>query len=171
MTKKLDLEGARPPRRLPVSLSLGHGIVAPDFYFQCTPPTKTSDFTMSTSKLRGQELELCFWTTWSEASLAELRARASASPREDGPRTILVNDGEDPELAARFLKQHGLVFEHTATDPRRGLSRRYGISCWPTVVRLDAEGRVAAARFGLEHAHAGRPGTCGATHEPRPAGA
>jgi hypothetical protein len=163
--KKLDLDGARPPRRTPVSLALGLGIVAPDFFFQCTPPVATSDFTMSTSKLRGQDLELCFWTTWSDASLAELRRRAAPTRPADGPRTVFVNDGEDPELAARFLKQHGLAFEHTATDPHRGISRRYGISCWPTVVRLDAEGRVAAARFGLEHAHACEKSTGGAAPE------
>jgi len=168
--KKLDLEGARPPRRTPVSLALDLGLVGHDFFFQCAPPVATSDFTMSTSKLRGQELELCFWTTWSAASLAELRARAAPARRARGPRTVLVNDGEDPELAARFLKQHGLVFEHTATDPARGVSRRYGISCWPTVVLLDADGRVAGARFGLEHDHSGAPRQedCGSAHEARP---
>jgi len=44
-----------------------------------------------------------------------------------------------------------------ASDPERRIARRYGISCWPTVVRVDAEGRVAGARFGLEHAHAPGP--------------
>jgi hypothetical protein len=71
------------------------------------------------------------------------------------------NDGERPELAARFLKQHGLDFEHTASDPERKLSRRYGISCWPTVVRVGADGRIAGARFGREHAHARSPEQCG----------
>lgn len=154
--KRLDLKDARPPRQTPVRLGLGLGLVAPDFFFQCTPLVATEDFLMSTTKLRGQELELCFWTTWSGASLEELRRRAALGERAGGPRSILVNDGEDPELAARFLKQHGLAFEHTATDADRRLSRRYGISCWPTVVRLDAEGRVAAARFGLEHEHVGK---------------
>ena len=161
--KKLDLEGVRPPRLLPVRLGLDLGLVAPDFFFQCTHPVSTGDFLMSTTKLRGQDLELCFWTTWSGASLEELRRRAAIGERKGAPRSILVNDGEDPELAARFLKQQGLAFEHTATDADRRLSRRFGISCWPTVVHLDAEGRVAAARFGLEHEHDGKQGTGGAT--------
>jgi hypothetical protein len=155
--KKLDLAGARPPRQTHVHLGVGHGLVAPDFFFSCTPPVATDSFLMSTTKLRGQDLDLCFWTTWSSASLEELRRRAAAGPeRKGGSMTILVNDGEDPQVAARFLKEQGLAFEHTATDPERRLSRRYGITCWPTVVRLDAEGRVAAARFGLEHVHAGK---------------
>jgi len=160
--KRLDLKGARPPRQTPVRLGLDLGLIGPDFFFQCTPPVATGDFLMSTTKLRGQDLELCFWTTWSGASLEELRRRAAIGERKGGPRSILVNDGEDPELAARFLKQHGLAFEHTATDAERRLSRRYGISCWPTVVRLDSEGRVAATRFGLEHEHVGEQGDGGA---------
>ena len=162
--KKLDLADARPPRLLPVRLGLEHGFVAPDFFFQCTLPDTVGDFGISTTKLRGQDLELCFWTTWSSASLEELRRRVAAGGRAVGERTILVNDGEDPEVAARFLKQQGLKFAHTATDPQRRLARRYGISCWPTVVQLDAEGRVAAARFGVEHAHSGgKDAGCGAT--------
>src|SRR5262249_8743366 len=113
--KKLDVTSARPPRQTPVRLALGHGLVAPNFFFQCTPPVATGatdGFLMSTTKLRGQDLELCFWTTWSSASLEELRRRAASNrERTKGPRSILVNDGEDPALVARFLKEHGLAFE------------------------------------------------------------
>jgi len=154
----LELDGALPPRHVDVQLGVAQGLIAPPFHFQCTPPVLTAGVSILTGKLRGQELELCFWTTWSQASLEELRRRAAAQEqRSAGPRTILVNDGEQPELAVRFLKRHGLAFEHAASDPERRIARGYGISCWPTVVRVDAEGRVAGARFGLEHAHAPGP--------------
>lgn len=159
--KRQDLANARPPRQMPVSLALPSGIIAPDFFFQCTLPVLTQGLSISTTKLLGRELELLFWTTWSAASLEELRRRAAAKARSDGPALILVNDGESPEGAAKFLKQHGFAFEHTATDPARRLASRYGITCWPTLVHLDADHRIQSARFGLEHEHTRVEQGCG----------
>ena len=55
--KRQDLKGAKHPRQLPVRLELEAGLIAPDFIFQCTPPIATADFTLSTTKMRGTELE------------------------------------------------------------------------------------------------------------------
>ena len=144
------LEGLRavptgPPRWNPVRLNLPLHAFAPDLVFQCSPQVA-----IAMSKLRGRELELCFWTTWSAASLEELRRRVPAHcDGSDGPLVLFVNDGEDPVLAAQVLAQHGEDLQ-LVPDPERVLSRKYGVSCWPTVVRVDPEGRIAAVRFGLE---------------------
>jgi hypothetical protein len=104
-------------------------------------------------KFRGREVQIVFWTTWSDPSLEELRrVRAESGSRGaagDAPMVLLVNDGEDPELAQRKLKELGLGFP-MVPDPDRAIARRYGIVAWPTVVQVDREGRVAEIRLGLE---------------------
>lgn len=135
----------RPPRRRQLGLALNPGDFAPDVLFPCGPQV-----VVALRRLRGREVLLCFWTTWSDAALEELRRLEAAHGRaESGPAILCVNDGEESAHAER-------VFRATApglklvTDPDRSISRRYGVSCWPTVVRIDRAGRLAGARFGLE---------------------
>ncbi len=148
------LAGLRPgtprlPRWNPVRLGLELGELAPDFLFPCGPQVL-----VATRKLRGREILICFWTTWSDAALEELSRLAAASSAragdgKDGPLVLCVNDGEDSARAEAALKERGLDLA-LVPDPDRAIARRYGVTCWPTVVRLDRGGRIAGIRFGLE---------------------
>jgi hypothetical protein len=146
--------GAKPrlPRQRALGLALGLGTLAPDVFLPCD-----GGVLVPSRKLRGREQTLVFWTSWSAPALEELRRLASAGAGDcaddDGARPLLlcINDGESPERAAAALKQHELDVV-LVTDPDRTLARRFDVACWPTVVRIDREGRVAAVRLGLERA-------------------
>jgi len=144
----------RPPRRTQSGIALGLGQLAPDIFFPCGDAG-----VIALRKMGGRDALICFWTTWSEPALEELRRIADASrghgPR--GPLLLCVNDGEDPELAAEVLERVDSRLK-LVPDPERLLSRRYGVSCWPTVVRVDGGGRIAGVRLGLDPAVAGYPG-------------
>ena len=155
------LSGLRPPPgkrpRLPRQRALGHflglGTLAPDLLFPCD-----DGVLVAMRKLRGRELVLCFWTSWSEPSIEELRRLAPVgglacrdeTREHEHPVVLCVNDGEAPERAAEALKRHRLDLT-LVPDPKRVLAQRYGVTCWPTVVRVDRQGRIAGVRFGLEH--------------------
>jgi peroxiredoxin len=143
---------SRPPRRTSLGLAVGLGALAPDVLFPCG-----LEGLVATRKLRGREFVIAFWTSWSEASLEELSRLAADASRDEGegPVVLCVNDGEPREVAERALQERGVDLK-LVTDPDRAVSRRYGVSCWPTVVRVDRKGRVAGVRFGLEvEAHDG----------------
>lgn len=144
----------RLPRQRVMGLKLGLGVLAPDVLFPCE-----GGVVLGLRKLGGHDKTLVFWTSWSEPALEELR-RVSAS----GPRTcadgsperhivLCINDGEPRDRAERTLKERGLDVV-LVTDEKRELARRYGVSCWPTVVRIDKRGRIAGVRLGLERAAA-----------------
>jgi hypothetical protein len=140
----------RPPRTLQVRPAVALGVRAPDFQVPCFP----GDLVLTAMrKFRGREVKIVFWTTWSDPSLEELRRAGTESgsrgAADGAPMVLLVNDGEDPELARRKLKELGLGFP-MVPDPDRAIARRYGIVAWPTVVQVDREGRVAEIRLGLE---------------------
>jgi hypothetical protein len=148
--------GKRPrlPRQLALGLKVDLGAIAPDVLFPCD-----GGVIVAARKVRRNELCVCFWTSWSEPSLEELRRLSkTASPGCDdagreGPVVLCINDGETPEHAAATLKRLGLHVT-LVPDPERKLARSYGVSCWPTVVRIDRAGRIADVRLGLAHAEA-----------------
>ncbi|TAH39461.1 MAG: TlpA family protein disulfide reductase [Planctomycetota bacterium] len=144
----------RPPRRTQLGLGFGLGELAPDIFFPCG-----SGLVLSLRKMGGREAQVVFWTSWSEPSLEELRRAAAAGRGQNGrgPLLLCVNDGEDPELAARTLAQLDPSLR-LVPDPQRLLSRRFGVCCWPTTVRVDGAGRIADIRLGLDPAGAGSPG-------------
>jgi hypothetical protein len=145
---------ARLPRLRTLGLGLALGNRIPDFQIPCDGLVATDAVVTAARKLRGRELVLAFWTTWSEASVEELRRLARTAPacgERDRERPIVVgiNDGEPRERAAEFLKRQGIDLV-LVEDEKRALARRFGIACWPTVVRVDREGRIAGVRLGLE---------------------
>jgi len=63
--------------------------------------------------------------------------------------TILaINDGEPERLAEETFRQSNLP-GHLVVDPGRDLAKAYGISCWPTLVSVDADGRVETIWLGV----------------------
>jgi hypothetical protein len=154
VSKKLDPAGARPPRRLPVSLALGLGIVAPDFFFQCKPEVATSDFAMSTTTAR----------TGPEAADGKGGTDEMISSRR---RADLRQRRRGSCAALRILEAaRPRVFGPPRRTPARTPAARR--SCWAAVRPSDAERPGRAARFGLEHAHEHRQETCGSASEPKP---
>ena len=138
----------RIPRTRQVDLEIFPGVLAPDFLFPCD---SGSQIATALRKMAGREALVAFWTSWSEPSLEELRRLGTrfGGGGKQTPMVVLVNDGEDPDLARETLDRLDLGF-HAVSDPDREIARRYGVSCWPTVVRVGPGGGVAEVRLGLE---------------------
>jgi hypothetical protein len=83
-------------------------------------------------------------------------AQTCSDPDRERPLVMCINDGEPAERAAAVLKERGLDVLFVP-DPERALAKRYGVTCWPTVVRIDARGRIAHVRLGLERGHGAAP--------------
>jgi peroxiredoxin len=95
---------------------------------------------------------LVFWKSWSTPCIRELRRlqRLHDQTGQQGPVILAINDGEDPRRIAEIRREHEFTFKLIA-DPRRRISRRYGVHCWPTTVSIDACGLVERVHFGMTH--------------------
>jgi hypothetical protein len=127
-----------------LSLNVRIGQPPPNFLFELAPGRG-----LTLRKLVGRAAVLLFWRSTSRPSIeAEPDLRAAIG---DGGRTqallIDINDGEDPELAKKVAAENGFTGV-IVTDPERNISLAYGVTIWPTVIFLDAEGLVQSAQYG-----------------------
>ena len=125
-------------------LRVREGDRAPDFLFEYAKGRS-----VALRSLRGRPIILCFWTSWSEPSLAELRRlqRLYYEQAQGGPRLLAINDGEDPDVARRAFGQNDLKLQ-LVPDPERRIARLYGVNCWPTTVSISERRLVQQIRFG-----------------------
>lgn len=118
---------------------------APDFLFEYVPGRE-----IALRRLSGRRALLTFWTSWSKASLEELRnlekLQDTASQRD--LVILAINDGENPEYAREVFKENGFTSQ-LVTDPNRQISQLYGVNCWPTTVSINEDGLVSGIQFGL----------------------
>ena len=115
------------------------GQPAPNFLFEYA-----SGHQLPLSKLRGRPVVLVFWRSSSPPSLEAVRELRGADPNAV---VLAINDGEPVEVARRTAKKN----KFTATlvpDPGRDIATAYGVNLWPTIVTVDAGGRIANFRFG-----------------------
>lgn len=141
-------EHVRPVRPLQVT-DLGPRLEeegrVPDFLFEYAEGQR-----MAMRTLRGDPVILSFWTSWSEASIAELRSLRSLHDQfvQQGLVILAINDGEDPQAARARFEQEQLPFQFVP-DPRRRIARLLGIRVWPTTVLVDGHQTVRRIQLGL----------------------
>ncbi len=92
---------------------------------------------------RGKVVILEFWATycgWCKATHPKLAAFAEANPDQV---VVLAISAQKKSRLKRYLKRHntGLTVLH---DPRARISRAYRANATPTLVVIDAEGKVRA---------------------------
>src|SRR6266446_50867 len=118
---------------------------APDFLFEYVPGRE-----IALRRLRGRRVLLAFWTSWSKASLEELRnlQKLQVNAPQRDLFILAINDGENPEYASEDFKKNGFTFQ-VVTDPNRQISQLYGVNCWPTTVSINEDGLVSGIQFGL----------------------
>jgi peroxiredoxin len=141
------------PAARPVRLAIEPGDRAPDLLFETDEGQE-----LAMRRLRGVPVLLCFWQSWSAPCIRELRrlqAEQHGDGRRDrGPVVVAVNGGEGREVSVDVRRRHQLTFT-LAHDRGRRIARQYGISCWPTIVSVDADGIVDGVRLGASHVHRG----------------
>jgi peroxiredoxin len=136
------LTPAPPPRARPLRLAVALGDTAPDFSFQ----QDRGDFALH--RLRGREVLVNFWQSWSAPCLAELRRLKSVSEQRDAPFIVAFHGDADAKRIGAVRKELELSFA-VVPDPDQRIARKYGVRCWPTTVRIDPQGRVKHVQFGI----------------------
>ncbi len=102
-------------------------------------PLKLSDY-------RGKVVALVFWGSWCQPCLAEVpRERALVERMKARPFALLGVDCNDEKPAAlRAIETERMTWPHWFDDLRavQSIHMRYGITAFPSVVVLDAQGVI-----------------------------
>ncbi|MDR2185584.1 MAG: TlpA family protein disulfide reductase [Treponema sp.] len=116
---------------------------APDFSLPLTGEAK-----ISLADLKGKAVFLNFWATWCGPCRAEMPSMEALYRRyrDRGLEILAVNVREDRETAAAFMDQFRLSFP--AALDSGGVSRRYGITAFPTTYIIDREGLIISRIVG-----------------------
>ncbi len=139
----------------PAALRIGHR--APNFLFQHAPGRG-----VTLRKAAGKPARLVFWRRSSPESIEAVRADMRASAGAEF-LVLAINDGDAIDVASRVADENkfGAIL---VTDPARNISTAYGITVWPTIISVDANGVVSGIRQGAsdddskEYVHSGDSG-------------
>jgi peroxiredoxin len=133
------------PRGRPLRLAVSPGDRAPDVSFH------DGDHPAALHRLRGRPVLLNFWQSWSAPCLEELRRLQRVHALgADAPFVVAFHGAQDDRGLGAIRRSLGLGFP-VVQDREQRIARRYGVRCWPTTIRIDAEGRVAGVQFGMAH--------------------
>jgi peroxiredoxin len=149
---KKTLAAGKPINLRLMRLTLRIGQPAPDFLFELAPHRQ-----LTLRKLAGRPVVLVFWRSASKPSLEAVRDAAggagtkAAAGRSGRPAAVVlaINDGDSPEAAKRAATEAGPAATFVP-DPKRRISSAYGVSVWPTTVRIDAAGLVREMQYGRQ---------------------
>ncbi len=141
------------PRFRPLRLTVSHGEPAPDSWFEADDKEQ-----FSLQRLRGREVLLNFWQSWSAPCLAELSRLQQLYTAEKGaPFIVAVHGGSDAKALEEIRKRLGLSFV-LVQDSLQQIASQYGVRCWPTTIAIAPDGRTESIQFGAAHDHGAASG-------------
>lgn len=140
------------PRFRPLRLTVSHGDPAPDIWLEADDREQ-----FSIPRLRGRDVLLTFWQSWSAPCLAELSRLQRLYETEKGaPFIVGLHGGSDGNALADVRKRLGLSFS-LVHDSQQRIARQFGVRCWPTTIAIRTDGRVEHVQFGGAHEHRNDP--------------
>jgi peroxiredoxin len=113
----------------------------PNFLFEYAP-----GYQLTLRKLSGKRVVLVFWRSCSQPSIDAVQQLQRPVKGREQAVVLAINDGEDREVAKRVAAEHRIL--SLVTDPKRGISRAYRVSVWPTIVFIDPLGVTREVRYG-----------------------
>lgn len=136
-----------PSRFRPLRLSVSPGDAAPDVEFE------DGGDQYALHRLRGRDVVMNFWQSWSAPCLAELlRLQRLHQAGPEAPLIVAFHGGAKSEAVDDVRKRLGLSYP-LVQDLQQQMARSYGVRCWPTTIKIDADGRVEHVQFGTAHEH------------------
>ena len=130
----------------PLRLNVSPGDSAPDAAFE-----DDGQHQFALHRLRGREMLLNFWQSWSAPCLTELcRLQRLHQAGREAPFIVAFHGGKNSKALDEIRKRLGLSFP-LVQDLQQRIARQYGVRCWPTTIMVDAEGRVEHVQFGVCH--------------------
>jgi peroxiredoxin len=141
------------PRFRPLRLTVSHGESAPDAWLEADDREQ-----FSLKRLRGRNVLLNFWQSWSAPSLAELsRLQRLQEAGKGTPFIVALHGGSNSDALENIRNRLGLSFA-LVQDSQQRIARQYGVRCWPTTIAIGADGRADHIQFGIAHEYRGARG-------------
>jgi thiol-disulfide isomerase/thioredoxin len=136
-----------PPGFSPIRMAVATGEVAPDAAFA------DDGRRYALHRLRGRDVLLNFWQSWSAPCLAELqRLQRLHDEGREAPFIVAFHGGADAKAVDGVRKRLRLSYP-LVHDFQQQMGLRYGVQCWPTTVKIDAGGCVEHIQLGTAHEH------------------
>jgi peroxiredoxin len=97
------------------------------------------------SALLGNVVVLDFWASWCQPCAVQARILSAVVPRHAAAKVVFVgvNTSDNPERAREFARAHALPYPSVLDTG--GAADAYGASSLPTLVVIDAQGRITSA--------------------------
>lgn len=96
----------------------------------------------------GQPTVLNLWASWCPPCRREMPVLADAAARHPQIRFVLLNQGEDADVAAAALREMGIPLDLGAWDPDARASDILEARGYPVTLIIDADGRVLRRHLG-----------------------
>jgi cytochrome c biogenesis protein CcmG, thiol:disulfide interchange protein DsbE len=120
------------------------GQAAPDFSLPVFHGGGDDESRIKLSALRGHVVVLDFWASWCRPCVVQAGILSAMVPRlGDGVVFVGVNTADNPLRAREFAERENLPY--AAVLDTGGVAEAYGASSLPTLVVIDASGRVVSA--------------------------
>jgi thiol-disulfide isomerase/thioredoxin len=130
----------------PIRMAISPGEAAPDVAFA----DRGRGYALH--RMKGKDVLMNFWQSWSAPCLAELERLQRLSDDDQAPFIVAFHGGADAKAVDAVRKSLGLSYP-IVQDSRQQIGLRYGVRCWPTTVKVDADGRVDHVQMGAAHDH------------------
>ena len=119
---------------------------------------EAADFTLKDLKgrprtlksLRGKTVLLDFWATWCGPCRMTMPqvAKVHAAYKNKGVEVMSINVGEDAKKAGDYIAKNGYAFT-TLLDQDRTVATQYRVNGIPTLVVIDAKGKISDYMVGV----------------------
>jgi peroxiredoxin len=134
------------PQFRPLQSAVAQGDLTPDASFETVDRDQ-----YALHRLRGREFMLNFWQSWSAPCLSELsRLQRLYEAGKETPFIVAFHGGNSRDAIAEIQRRLGLTFA-LVQDSQQRVARQYGVQCWPTTIRIGADGRAQHVQFGTGH--------------------
>jgi peroxiredoxin len=102
------------------------------------------------SDLKGRPVVLNFWATWCGVCQSDMPDLDRFASEANGRYHVLAISAESPDLLARYATRRGFVLP-VLSDPSGRTLANYHVNAFPTVVIIDADGRIVHDFEGSAH--------------------